>query len=134
MKRCDSMVETASWRRIQIVGDDESYMENHRYTIECSEPRPRSNLPLPANPTSTRNPESREPSLSFSTQQSEMDTSSRGIEARSDPSVVLRINSTCEREDVDDDEGGSRADSNSAGSRSNEILEFQQESSSIFQR
>ena len=100
-------------------GDDESYKENHRYMLSDENSK---NINNAAESITNRRLSSCRhdrddppPSLSFSpSQQSEMD-GSKSMEARSDPSMVQRTNTTCEREDVEDVVLGSRNNSELGG-------------------
>jgi len=116
-----------SWRKETLPsGDDESYKESHQYHMRQDDGGVLANRQPPANTLAASNcrHHDRQPrqrsgaSLSFTqSQMSEMDGSrtSRGIEARSDPSVVMRTNSTSEREDVEDAVLGSRGNSREGG-------------------
>lgn len=116
----DSMVEMQMTSRHQNTpsGDDESYMENHRYMMVDENSKNSNNAA--ASMTNRRlscRHDRDDPSSSLScshSQHSEMD-GSKSMEARSDPSMVRRTNTACERDDVEDVVLGSRNNSGSDG-------------------
>lgn len=83
-------------KKMPSIADDESYHENYSFAVVKSQDSASGTSP------GGRRPTCRWPNFarSFSSQYSE---EGKGMEARSDPSFVVRTNSPGEREDVEDE-------------------------------